>query len=357
MLTADYKKNGVCDLLMNSNKLISICIPAYNRPTELSRLLNSIDADGRNIEIVIAEDRSPKRDEIRREVERFAQVSSYDIRYFENETNLGFDGNLRNLVDKAAGKYILFMGDDDIFVPSALDEYIRFLNENSDKKYILRSYLVRHENGQIEYFRYLPETTVLKPDEETVAWLFKRSVTICGFTIDRAEAQKYSTSDLDGTLLYQVYMMAQVCQQNESIYCDIPVVEMVQTFRQDAPMFGNSEAEKSRYTPGSVSEDNSINFSKAYFEVTQYLDAQHGTNLTRLVRQDLSKYSYPFLSIQRKRGIKPFLHYASRLENELGFGCTKYFYIYKWGLIFLGESLCDKTINIIKNFVGHTPKL
>lgn len=342
---------------MNETKLISICIPAYNRPTELYRLLKSIDGDSRHIEIVIAEDRSPKRDEIRQVIDRFRQNTSYTIQYFENETNLGFDGNLRNLIDKATGKYILFMGDDDIFVPLALDEYFHFLNENIDKKYILRSYLVRHENGQIEHFRYLPETTVLNSNEETVAWLFKRSVTICGYTIDREEALKYSTSDLDGTLLYQVYLMAQVCLCHESIYCDIPVAEMIPSYRQDTPMFGNSEAEKSRYTPGSVSEDNSINFSKAYFEVTQYLDTLHDTNLTKLVRKDLSKYSYPFLSIQRKRGIKPFLHYAARLENELDFGCTKYFYIYKWALVFFGESLCDKIINGIKNFVGHTPKL
>lgn len=342
---------------MNNGKLISICIPAYNRPVELKRLLNSIDCPPEDIEIVITEDKSPKRETIRQEVEKYTRTSPYKINYFENETNLGFDGNLRNLVEKAGGKYILFMGDDDLFVPGALELYIRFLIENSDKKYILRSYLVSHENGQIEHFRYLPETTVLNSDEETVAWLFKRSVTICGYTIDREEALKYSTSDLDGTLLYQVYLMAQVCLRNKSIYCDIPVAEMVPSYRQDTPMFGNSEAEKSRYTPGSVSEDNSINFSKAYFEVTRYLDAAHGTNLTKLVRKDLSKYSYPFLSIQRKRGIKPFLHYANRLENELGFGCTKYFYIYKWSLVFLGESLCDKTINLIKNFVGHTPKL
>lgn len=339
------------------NILISICIPAYSRPAELRRLLNSIDCTSKDIEIVIAEDKSPKRDEIRHEVEHFSESTVYDIKYFENETNLGFDGNLRNLISKASGRYVLFMGDDDIFVPCALDQYIRFLNENSDKKYILRSYLVRHENGQIEHFRYLPETTVLNSDAASVAWLFKRSVTLCGYTIDREEALKYSTSDLDGTLLYQVYLMSQVCLRHESIYCDIPVAEMVPSYRQDAPMFGNSEAEKSRYTPGSVSEDNSINFSKAYFEVTRYLDALHGTNLTQLVQKDLSKYSYPFLSIQRKRGIKPFLQYANRLENELGFGCTKYFYIYKWSLVFLGESVCDKTINFIKKFVGHTPKL
>jgi hypothetical protein len=219
----------------------------------------------------------------------------------------------------------------------------------------LRAYLTEHPDGRTEYFYYLPKTTLLPSGEATVAWLFKRSVTICGFTISRSEALKYSTSDLDGTLLYQVYLMAQVCLRQNSIYCDIPVVHAVQSFREDKPMFGNSEAEKSRFTPGSVSHDNSINFTKAYFEVTAYLDKQHGTNLTKLVRIDLSKYSYPFLSIQRKRGIHSFLHYAKRLETEAGFGCTVYYFVYKWALVLFGEKVCDQLIGRIKRVVGHTP--
>ena len=159
----------------------------------------------------------------------------------------------------------------------------------------------------------------------------------------------------DGTLLYQLYLMAQVCLKDESIYCDMPITHAVQTFRGDKPMFGNSEAEKSRFTPGSVSHDNSINFTKAYFEVTEYLEKQHGTNLTQKVRIDLSKYSYPFLSIQRKRGIASFLRYAKRLETEVGFGCTPYFYLYKWALVLFGERACDRFIGVIKRRLGHTP--
>jgi glycosyltransferase involved in cell wall biosynthesis len=285
----------------------------------------------------------------------FAQASAYPTHYLENTINRGFDGNLRRLVECAGGDYIMFMGDDDLFVPGALDQFIEFLKNNRDKPYVLRAYLTQHPDGRTEYFRYLPKTTLLTHSEATVAWLFKRSVSICGFTISRSEALKYSTTDLDGTLLYQVYLMAQVCLRNDSIYCDIPVVHAVQTFRKDKPMFGSSEAEKSRFTPGSVSHDNSINFTKAYFELTAYLDKRHGTNLTKLVRVDLSKYSYPFLSIQRKRGILSFLRYAKRLETEVELGCTPYYHIYKLALVLFGEQVCDRFITRIKRAVGHTP--
>lgn len=336
---------------------LSICIPSYNRPRQLTELLASIDCNPGDIEIVICEDGAPKRAEVRERVMKVQAESKYRIHYHENETNLGFDGNLRRLVERSGGEYILFMGDDDLFVPGMLEPYIAFLKQNRDKKYVLRAYLTVHPNGRTEHFRYLPDTTSLPAGEETVAWLFKRSVTICGFTIDRAEALRHATTNLDGTLLYQVYLMAQVCLEHESAYCDIPVAHAVQSFREDKPMFGNSAAEKGRYTPGTVSHDNSINFSAAYFEVTSYLDRLHGTHLTERVRVDLSKYSYPFLSIQRKRGIRSFLQYAGRLEKELDFGCTPYFYVYKWALVLFGETLCDRSIMLIKRLVGHTPHL
>ena len=335
--------------------LLSICIPSYNRPRQLSQLLASVDCDPEKVEIVVCEDNSAQREEIRSAIAVFTEQEFFKLRYFENEANLGFDGNLRRLIELAAGKFIMFMGDDDLFVPGALDRFLRFLEDHQDKKYILRTYVIIHPDGRQENFRYLPKTAVLPAGEETVAWLFKRSVTICGFTIARDDALAAATSELDGTLLYQVYLMAKVCLYHESIYCDFPVAQAVESFRDDKPMFGTCEAEKIRYTPGTVSDENSVNFTKAYFEVAAYLDRRHDTQLSRRVKIILSKYSYPFLSIQRKRGIGPFLRYAKRLEREAGLGCTPYYFVYKWGLVLLGEKVCDRFIAVIKNILGYTP--
>lgn len=336
--------------------LLSICIPAYNRPVQLAELIRSVDCSPEAIEIVVCEDKSPGRDAIRAAVAEVRSALPYAIRFFENEQNLGYDGNLRNLVAKAAGQFVLFMGDDDLFVPNTLDRYLDFLRQHRDKKYVLRSYLVRHENG-VEQFRYMPAVADLPAGEDSVAWLFKRSVTICGFTIDRELALRHATADLDGTLLYQIYLMAEVCLEWPSVYCDFAVAEAIQSYRNDSPMFGASSAERERFTPGAISEDNSINFTKCYFEVTEYLDRKHGTDLTRKVRLSLSKYAYPFLSIQRRRGHRAFLRYARRLEAECGFGITPHFHIYKWGLYLLGEHNCDRAIRLIKRVAGRTPEL
>jgi abequosyltransferase len=335
--------------------IISVCIPSYNRTDQLLALLKSIDCDPEIIEIIICEDFSPKRKEIRHIVESFAASNRYVLKYFENPENLGFDGNLRRLVENANGLYVMFMGDDDVFLPGALQQFVNFLIVNSGVHYILRTYLTLHADGRVEYFRYLPKTKVLSAGETTVAWLFKRSVSLSGFTILTDIAKQHATDKLDGTLLYQVYLMAQTCIEHESIYCDIPIVRVEQSYRCANSMFGNAVTEKKRFIPGLITHDNSINFTKSFIALTEYLDQIHGTNLTHLVLNDISKYSYPFLSIQRKNGILPFLRYAKRLNYETGLGCTPYFHIYKWGLVLFNERLCDRFIGFVKRTLGYTP--
>lgn len=337
------------------NVIVSICIPSFNRTTRLEKLLNSIDCNVNDVEIVISEDFSPNRNLIRQIVTDYSKKSKYNLVYNENDKNLGFDGNLRKLIEISSGDYVLFMGDDDLFIPNALDTYINFLKENSCYSYVLRTYKTIHNNGLIEDFKYLANRKVLEPGINSIVWLFKRSVTITGFTINRKAALRFSTVELDGTLLYQVYLMCQVCLLNHSIYCEIPFAYAVQTFREDSPFFGNSDAEKIKYKPGVVWEDNSINFAKSYFEVTDYIEKCNNLILTKYVRNEISKYSYPFLSIQRKRGVKSFLVYSNRLKHEVGIGNTFFFYIYKWALVILGEQLCDRIILFIKKINKSTP--
>ena len=143
--------------------LISVCIPSYNRPEKLYDLLGSVNSIHNNeIEIVICEDKSPKREEIRKKAEEFKGESKYSIIYKENEENLGYDKNLKELIKNATGKWIIFMGDDDQFVPGALDKIINFLKNNDELGYLLRAYYTNN-NGKIEKFRYYKEKRFFEP--------------------------------------------------------------------------------------------------------------------------------------------------------------------------------------------------
>lgn len=101
--------------------LISVCIPAYNRAALLSVLLDSVlNQDFYDFEILIAEDCSPERPAIRTIASKYQQQHGDRIRYTENVETLGYDSNLRRLVELARGQYVLFMGNDDLMAPGAL---------------------------------------------------------------------------------------------------------------------------------------------------------------------------------------------------------------------------------------------
>lgn len=335
--------------------ILSICIPNYNRPDKLKRLLNSIDAENSSeIEVVICDDQSPLQSEVQTVVNEFKNKSIFSVVFVENEVNLGFDGNLRALVKQAKGEWIVYMGNDDQFIPGALDKMIKFLQENDNLGYVLRSFYSQCENGKKELFRYYNGNRFFSVGGDSLVSLFRKSVFISGFTIKRELILPYLINDFDGTLLFQLYILGEVVLNNPSAYWDEPF-----TMRIDEgaiPEFGNAEAEKKLYTPGSVTVDNSLRFLHGYFKITDYFDNKYKINITKAVKKDMSKYFYPNLAIQRNKGVSVFLNYVKEL-NKIGFDCTVYYYIYVFALIVLGKNKCNNLIRILKNILGKTPEL
>lgn len=335
--------------------LISICILSYNRPETIKRLLYSIHVSTLGVvEVVICEDKSPRRGEISRVAEEFKETTNFPVWYHENQENLGFDGNLRELARQAHGEWIVYMGDDDAFIPGALDKLIGFLIAHPDLGYVLRSYRLVYTNGSAEPFRYYSGNRFFTPGLETYLELFRKSVFVSGFTIKREFITPFLIDTFDGTLLFQLYLVAEVTLKYPSAYFDTLLTEQYE--RELSPFFGNSEAEKHLYTPGKVTVTNSVNFMRGFSKIAVYIDKKYHLNSNRKILNDLSKYSYPVLSIQRERGLCVFLAYVGEL-NKLGLNHTAYYYIYIIGLIFLGKNICDYTICFVKSVLGRTPKL
>lgn len=341
-------------MVENTIKFLSICIPSFNRPNELKKLLESVDyPDPEEIEIVICEDKSEKRLEIRSVVNEYKNLNLIDINYIENKVNLGYDTNLRELIKNAKGEYIIFMGDDDEFVPGGLVQYINFLKENNDLGYILKTSRTIHDDNSIEEFRYFSHTKFFDAGYDAYITLFRKSVFISGFTFKREYSLPHLIDKFDGTLLFQLYLLAEITLKYKSAYCEIL---LTQQYDGGVPLFGSSEAEKDIYTPGTVTIQNSINFISSYFKLTKYMDEKYGLKSTEYVKKDMSKYSYPILSIQRDKGLVKFIKYYKEINN-LGINNSIYYHIYFVGLLVFGEEFCDKIIRTIKKKLGRTPQL
>jgi glycosyltransferase involved in cell wall biosynthesis len=108
--------------------LLTIAIPTYNRDNFLDRCLSCILEqldDNSLVEVIVSDNAST--DSTNNIVMSYKQIYP-NIIYICNETNLGFDGNFRQCFNKAKGKYLLCIGDDDILLPGAVKFILAILS-------------------------------------------------------------------------------------------------------------------------------------------------------------------------------------------------------------------------------------
>ena len=290
--------------------LISICIPAYNRAEVLSELLDSIILQNfYNFEIVICEDNSPQRDEIAKIIRRYCNIKPGLIRYFENSSNLGYDKNLRNLINRSRGKYCLFMGNDDLMCDGALKKIASALNRYQNIGVLLRSYAAFDGDPKniVQTFRYFDRELFFPAGASSIGTIYRRSVVIPGMLVDRASARKWDTDRFDGTLLYQLYLVANILVDMNAVY----LPDVIVLYRNGGiPDFGSSASEKSKFLPKEQTTESSIHFIQGMIDIAKHVDRIHQIPVFKIIMRDIANYSYPIIAIQAHRSLPVFLRYG-----------------------------------------------
>ncbi len=126
---------------MNDEKpKVSILMPLYNAGDIIEETLGYIfSQDFDDYELVMVDDCSTDNT---REVVRGVKDSR--IRYFENDENLGYPGNLERCREKARGEILFLMGQDDVLAKGALGKTIACF-ENPEIGAVTRPYFWFHD--------------------------------------------------------------------------------------------------------------------------------------------------------------------------------------------------------------------
>jgi abequosyltransferase len=110
--------------------LLTIAIPTCNRAKFLRQLLNSLAEQVRNegrAQLLISDNAST--DETASLVEE-TQRNGIEVKYIRNAQNIGPDANFLQCYESASGKYLWIVGDDDILLPGAVEEVLRYLSQD-----------------------------------------------------------------------------------------------------------------------------------------------------------------------------------------------------------------------------------
>lgn len=127
---------------LTSSPLLTVAIPTWNRAEYLARNLDQIRSELSSVipglvEVVVSDNCSL--DETPAVVKR-AIESGLPLTYVRNDANIGWALNFVQCFNIARGKYVLLLGDDDLFVDGALPLLVSRLNEKDVGVVCLRPY-------------------------------------------------------------------------------------------------------------------------------------------------------------------------------------------------------------------------
>ncbi len=332
-----------------------MCIPAFNRSNKLKILLDSIfDQKYKDIEVVICEDKSPERNAIKQVILEYPEEYRKKIQYFENKSNLGYDKNLRNVISKASGEYIILMGNDDFMETNSL----RVISDKIHKYQpgaIIRSYksFYKEVENSFQIHRYVSKDKLVAYSPEETAWAFYRSVLVSGLVIKTDLAHRFSTDAVDGTLYYQNYIIGRILKESNIVY--VPDI-LVHNRLLDFADFGSSENErKGKWIPGQRTIDSSVYQMGQFFHCAAILEKDLNAPIVQALKRIASAYSFSVLSYHVDKGTGPFLNYMKDL-NKIGYRGI-FFYLYGMILLILGRQKSEKLVAVFKAILGHTARI
>jgi glycosyltransferase involved in cell wall biosynthesis len=122
--------------------LVSICIPAYKvRDLEVA-IASALAQTYRNIEVIVSDDAPTD------VVAELCAMYGGLVRYIENKDRVGRgQGNIRNLIREARGKYLKFLMDDDFLGPTCVQELMHLARHESAPRLMASLRWVTDEHG------------------------------------------------------------------------------------------------------------------------------------------------------------------------------------------------------------------
>ena len=124
---------------MSEEPVLSICMPIYNRLDSFryvfSRLIDQmIDLNSNLVEIVVSVNPSDKLEETKTYL--FQECRRHNFKININEKNIGGDGNILTAMQKAKGRFVWVVGDDDLILPGVIKNVLDIIEKNKNITWI-----------------------------------------------------------------------------------------------------------------------------------------------------------------------------------------------------------------------------
>jgi len=181
----------------------SICIPQHNRTSFLLECLRSIASQTcRDVEVCISDDCST--DGRQSEVQDFLQSSELSFVYHTQTQNSRYDGNLRQAISLARGRFCFLLGNDDALAGS--DSLVRLrqdMEANGPAGVVIADF-EDFVSGQRAL--RIRETRNYGAGPDVAAGHYRNFSFVSGVVLERRAAHAAASSKWDGSEMYQTFV-------------------------------------------------------------------------------------------------------------------------------------------------------
>lgn len=297
---------------------ISVVVPAYNRSGELIELLDSVLKQTlMPREVVIVEDFSPERDAIKRVCEDHAplfEAAGSSLRYIENEVNLGFDRNLRKCLSVPDGKWALLLGNDDLLLPVAVEEVVRYLSVN-DVAVASRSF-IRFEKDVTQPLglsKISDRDEIFKVGSSSSNMIFRSGAFIGGLLFNVDFCRRNEVASYDGSLYYQIYLFSLAFCSKGIGYISTPIAA---GRAGNPPMFGLADNEKSVHIPGAYTASGRAKMWQGVLDIVSDVQKKFNVDLMPDIKRELMvRQSFHIFEMNSGSGYRANLDLARELSR------------------------------------------
>ena len=255
---------------------------------------------------------------------------------------------------KPRANSILFMGNDDIMCPGALENAASVIRRYPNVGLVLKSYAwfngaPKNVNQEIRWFN---EEEEIPPGGSAIRFAFRRSGVLSGYIVHRDTANQAATSKFDGTLFYQMHLTASVLTTKTAV-CTPKVLILCR--ENEPPDFGHSAKEQGKYLPGKYTAQARLNMVGGALSIIRDLKESRGIDVVEDVIHDYANYFYPYIKDQLTLPLRDY-YKLYRGYGRMGFAKYPLFHLYFVVGYLLGEKRFDALTAIIRTRLGHSPR-
>jgi glycosyltransferase involved in cell wall biosynthesis len=196
---------------------ISVCIPQYNRIDFLLYNLDRIAVQSYpNIEVVISDDCST--DDTEHQIEELSKTFRFPIVYSRSEFNVGYDRNLRRVLEMASGEYAVVLGNDDAFSgPDSVKSLVSFLQDNGLPEIGFCNMVEGRSEGAV--IRRAIGSRVIGSGAAVALRYYSSFSFVGGLFFKLDTFRSVNTDKADGSIYSQIYLAVSMILKGGRLFC------------------------------------------------------------------------------------------------------------------------------------------